>query len=241
MSSSPCVEVHHWLAAYDEAPPPVALVAHVQDCARCQTALLTFLAERIGIPAPRDPSCATTEMDLPAMLDVERSEGAVAAARAFPDVWWHLWTCPLCAEVYHDTAVLMDATDAGVLTAPLPQAHQPTLRLSHTFLANVFAPQLAAGAAWNSATPELQLVAEEDVPEGRISLSVGAHDVDQWCLEVRVHPPHPGTVLVGLGEQVFVQALRDDQVALLTHLPLATLTDPDGPELAIALARAEGG
>lgn len=237
MIAEHCAAVRQWLSHYSETPPPAHLVSHVQDCSVCQAALLTLVTARIGIPAPHDATCATAEVDLPAMLDRERSAGAVVAARAYPDLWWHLWTCPSCAEVYHDTAILLAATDAGLLTTSLPQADQPTIRLARTFLRSVFGPQLAAGAAWDSTVPALQLLAEEALPDGQIGLYVGAEDANHWRLEVHMRPPRYGTLLVGLGEQVYTLPLHNHATALFTQLPAAFLNDVDGPDLAIRIVR----
>ncbi|PDW03006.1 hypothetical protein [Candidatus Viridilinea mediisalina] len=230
--------LQQWLSCHDELPPPAPLVAHVQGCAVCQTALLTLMTTRIGIPEAGQVTCTTAEDDLPAMLELERSAGAATAARAYPDLWWHLWTCPSCAQVYHETALLLDARIGEELLEPVPPAKRSIVRLARPFLTAVFGPQLAAGATWSKSAPQHQLLADEHLPEGRLSLYVGAEDAHHWYLEAHMHPPRTGTLLIGLGEEVQSIPLQDHSVAQLSHLPLAFLYHEDGPELAVCVAPA---
>ncbi|RRR66566.1 MAG: hypothetical protein EI684_20555 [Candidatus Viridilinea halotolerans] len=235
MTSESCAAVGQWLMQHDEHLPPAPLVSHVEQCHVCQTALLALVSGKLAMPLPQNLLCDAVAGDLPAMLELERSDGAAAAARAYPDLWWHLWTCPSCAEIYHATALLLTATDEGLLPFPLPQVDQPLLRLTRPFLTAVFAPQLAAGATWQSSAPSRQLLAEEELPDGRISLYVGAEDAHHWYLELHMHPPRSGTLLLALGEEIYSVPLLQQYTAQISALPLTFLYNRDGAELVVCV------
>jgi hypothetical protein len=203
----------------------------VQGCAHCQAALAALLAERFAVPPPSAVACAAWADDLPAFLDLERSAGALVAAQAFPGVWWQLWTCPECAEAYYATAALLDATDAGLLMLPPQAADLRPVTLTRTFLNAVFGPQQAAGAAWSGAA-EPVLLAEDDLPFGRLAISVRVFDAEHWYMDVHVSPTTTGAVTVRCGAQIYYASLSDGY-AQLGPLPYALLVDRAGPDLDI--------
>ncbi|NTW97832.1 MAG: hypothetical protein HGB28_04705 [Oscillochloris sp.] len=96
-----------------------ALPRHFLRCAECR-ALRTYLLYQLlpGADIP-DDSCALCESDLAAYADIALDAGARAAAAAYPHVWWHLWACPECAEVFAQTVALSVAAASGALP-PLP-------------------------------------------------------------------------------------------------------------------------
>lgn len=99
-----------------------ALASHIAGCASCRAqrgAILARLAQGVNT---RADTCAACAADLAAYVDVLLDQGASAAASAHPHVWWHLWTCADCAELFAQTATLAAAERAGDLP-PLPAAH----------------------------------------------------------------------------------------------------------------------
>jgi hypothetical protein len=98
----------------------VDLLGHISSCERCRAALLS-LAQTLGLsPSPAFPGldCAACQSDLAAYIEAERASPAAAALR-FPALWWHLWACPVCAETYRLTQLLMDEAARDNLP-PLP-------------------------------------------------------------------------------------------------------------------------
>lgn len=96
------------------------VVAHIQSCTSCRSALRR-LAGSLGIPRAGSTtrySCAACRSDIAAYIEREQ-RGHVAAAQAFPATWWHLWSCPTCADTYHIAHTLLDAAGEGELP-PLP-------------------------------------------------------------------------------------------------------------------------
>src|SRR5919108_4268137 len=107
-----CADVRRWLQQTillnDLTPPAPALCAHIAACPLCQGALAVLAMEALDLPvAPRDIVCQQAEEELAAFIEQEAEEGSVAAIRTYPHVWWHLWTCDVCAETYRITRALL--------------------------------------------------------------------------------------------------------------------------------------
>jgi hypothetical protein len=241
MADENCAATRRWLAEGDPAPPPADLAAHVAGCARCRGALAATLAGLIGPPPPADAGCAACEEDLPAALDLERAQGASAAARRYPHVWWHLWTCADCAEIYQATASLLDAEAVGLIDAPprLAAAPAPALRLARSFLHQVFAPHAALGPAWGD-DAEPMLVAEDDLPGCRIAIYVSQTAADRWTIELQVNPPIQGDVVIAFGASIFRARLDAGRSARIGGLPTELLTNRAGPDMLISIERGGG-
>ncbi|NTW02401.1 MAG: hypothetical protein HGA19_14170, partial [Oscillochloris sp.] len=106
-----CKQVHQHV---EVAKIDTEAVAHIQGCARCRHAL-HLLSESLGLPpAITIPAytCVTCQSQLASYIDRELSD-PIAAAQAFPGIWWHLWSCPDCAEVYRMTHMLLEARRSG--------------------------------------------------------------------------------------------------------------------------------
>lgn len=247
MTANMCADVRRWLASAEgaAAAPDAGLVAHMTGCAQCRGALASMLASLTDAPPPGEPSCADCGADLAAYVEIERSLGVAAAARTYPDVWWHLWTCPDCAESAESVAHLLDAEATGLIAAPpaLPRVvHQPAppaIRLTRSFLHAVFAPQLGLGARWHDGDDPLVLT-ERDLPGCRITIQVRQHPGGQCELEVTVIPPVIGHIIVQLGELRYRAALVDGRVAQVRAIPARALADRSGPDLQVVIERTNG-
>src|SRR6266496_2951635 len=96
-----CADVLQWLRAavlIEHRMPTPAIQAHVAGCATCQTALLLLASAVMDTPAPAI-DCESCRAHLPAFIERE-DEDPARAIQAFPHVWWHLWTCTACGEIY---------------------------------------------------------------------------------------------------------------------------------------------
>ena len=96
------------------------LVDHINGCESCLEAL-RLLSESFSLPpAAHSPNntCPACLSSLAAYIELEQRD-PLGAARTFPSVWWHLWSCPACAETYHLTYDLLAASREGAIP-PLP-------------------------------------------------------------------------------------------------------------------------
>jgi hypothetical protein len=98
---------------------PRASIEHIIGCARC-TASLVVLVRSLddSLIDPGPCTCAACEQSLPAFVDLEASDAALAAT-SYPSVWWHLWHCASCAELYGSVNLLMREMPAD-LPAEIP-------------------------------------------------------------------------------------------------------------------------
>jgi hypothetical protein len=248
MTSDPCAELRRWLARPDaHAPPDAALVAHVASCPRCRGELATMLAGLLDAPLADDPSCDACADDLPAYAELVQMQGELVAARHYPAIWWHFWTCPNCAALAEDLATLLAAEAAGELApprlrekpAPPAALALPPIRLGREFLHAVFAPQQVLGAAWNGDGDQLFL-AEETLPGYRLTIHVRQEGPDHWALEVSIEPPVGGALVVRFAETVFRAPLVGGHTGRVSGIPAALLTDHAGPDMQLAIEREAG-
>jgi hypothetical protein len=243
MANAACAATVRWLAD-SGGEPPAELAAHVAGCAHCRGALTATLAAFYAPAAPEPLSCAACSALLPAYLDLEQAQGTPAAARRYPNVWWHLWVCPECAEQAHLVSMLLGAEAVGLIPAPpraRPQAIPPvpTLRFARAFLAELLAPQRELGTAWNGADGRM-VIAEDALPGCRVVIAVRQRDATHCDLEIRVEPPVAGSIIVSFGATTFRAPLLAGTQAVVEALPAALLTDRAGPDLTIAIEREHG-
>ncbi|PDW01811.1 hypothetical protein [Candidatus Viridilinea mediisalina] len=238
-----CSEIATWLEslAPDRVPvaPPPELLAHVAGCRRCHAALLLLAAAQLGEAwSPAELDCDQCSDDLPAFIDVQRDEGGRAALREYPHVWWHLWHCPDCVEVYHMVLTLQQA-EAELQLPPLPLwslvpqpevAHraQATLAIHNFALAPTLPqPALPAGVAMGMtvhyAGHDQDYACEAHVRQ----LS------DQWYVQVTLAPPLAGTVVLQLDTAILRAPLDHEGRAALGPFPLELL--PHGTTVSLDL------
>jgi hypothetical protein len=95
-------------------------VDHIKGCVICLDAI-QLLAQSLGIPsATLTPACTCSacQSSLATYIEIEERDPA-SAARDLPSIWWHLWSCSVCAEVYRLTHILFDSARRGDIP-PLP-------------------------------------------------------------------------------------------------------------------------
>lgn len=246
MSDHQCEAVQGWLRQRDpstlHALPPPELVAHVAGCAACRGLLAALAADLLRVPAaPSELQCADCQARLDVYIDCERRHGVAAAIQRYPDIWWHLWTCADCAEVYQLTHALADAGEQVVIpisTAAVPKPHTsrarlPKLQLARAFLHSVFAPQAALGGAWSGGEDEL-LFAEEQLGEYQIALHVRQRGAS-WGIGITITPPLAGSVVISFGELHFQAPFDQHGQAVIANIPQELLADRDGPDLLMTI------
>jgi hypothetical protein len=221
-----CLELRDWLATSATRPayelPPVDLWEHMVACSHCRGMLALVVAATYGSAQPA-MSCSHCAEELPALLDNP-------ADQRLAPLWWHLWQCDDCAELYVGMGALRAAEQSGLLD-PLPGGRRstrsmPHLRLERGFLTALFAPQMQLGTAWDGDS-EPMLLSEEHNNGQRIVLYIQQQDAQFWHFKVETEPPVVGQAVLTIGE-LERRSLLDDTGA----------TAASGPDLVLHIEEA---
>lgn len=230
--------IQRWLRTQPDAAaqPPDALVEHVAGCAACRGALLVLMTSLLEAPPAQGIACEQCQEDLAAYIDAELAGGPRQAVRAYPEVWWHLWTCQDCAETYRVTLAIVsdedlsskEATARNQLDHVLTAARAWLFELPRAILNLTFDPgPLLVAMGDEDDTPTVLLDREQD--GHRVVLSVQPAGEGQWSALVEVYPPSPGVVSLELDAARYADTLDPHGRAQLHGLPTALLTALDGP------------
>lgn len=224
--------------------PEPALSAHIAECEVCRGSMLLIMTELFGLPiASSETPCDRCLDDLPAFVEREMAGDPREAARAYPHVWLHLWTCAECAETYDLTRLLLVAEQRGKLTAFSParliRALSPRflhlLRLTRQFL-NQALPIQAPFAVARGEFEGPTALSEGDVGAGRyITLSVQEQPDRNWIIQVVVTPQIKGWLVLTLGERLLRARFDEQGVATVVNVPAALLTSSNGPDLEVGI------
>jgi hypothetical protein len=212
---------------------------HLSTCPICRTALTLITALDLS-SVPEPISCQRCQEHLPAFIDVEREAGPGRALQVYPNIWWHLWSCATCLEIYDMATALVDAEQHGELKLPAI-THRPSERLIHVLrLTRQFlnlalpAPQVAVARG----SDEGRLVISEGVAPGgaRFTLSVEAQRRGNWRVAVQVKPAPAGELILTLGAAVFRARFDAFGRASVPDVPAALLTAVNGPDMVVDIA-----
>lgn len=242
MIDQECIQVRHWLATPGPlAPAPdAALSMHVANCLHCRGVLAALLAELVVAPPLVSQSCDACSDDMPAYVELEHNQGSFIAARSFPEVWWHLWTCAECSQSAKMIKRLLQAEAAGELPAapvlpPLPRRSLlPSICLDRHFLHSVFAPQLSLGVSWGDDSDAL-LLSEHRLTDCQVTIHVIQHTEQSWDLRISVEPPVIGDIIVDFGDLHYRARLIDGQNAHISGISAILLANKSGPDLLISI------
>lgn len=236
-----CQQVAAWTTHGDWATrlriPLAELVAHVAQCSDCQQRLLILAAD----VKPQTIACATCEDDLAAYIDIERDEGRVAAVRTYPAVWFHLWSCLSCLELYTGILVLLQAEVAGTI-APLSlgsvrsRIRLKSLLVPRPIFRSAVAIQTQLGTAWGGEDEDDALFDTDDSGY-HISLDV-RRQYGEWYVLVKLIPTMVGVVVITVGDTTFRALIDPHGKATVGPIPPYLLSAAHGPDMAIAI---EGG
>lgn len=204
--------------------------------------MLLLMTELLG--AARDVQDITCEMcqdDLASYIDIERQAGPSETIKQYPHVWWHLWTCADCAETYHLTATLLDTREIRPphhrrAAQPQMQPASPRigrLHVSRPFLNRVLNAPLLLGTPLGD--DDNVVLVEEEGNGYQISVNVRKQVDRDWMAVITVAPPTAGMVYLALGLDVFRAPLSAAGEAVISAIPSALFTDPDGPDMTIDL------
>jgi hypothetical protein len=204
--------------------PTLKQAQHLAHCHDCQ-ALRRYLYQMLlaGIDQPTT-SCAACQDDLAAYVDRSLDLGARVAAEAYPDLWWHLWSCPACAEVFTYTAALATAERQHALHAlPLAYVHAPQRRvigrlaLAPGVVSRILQTRELLGRAYGG---EDDLVLNEVESDGySFHLSLQREPAGTWEIRVGVIPPVVGLAVIRVGTTVFQAPFDPVGIAHVTRVP----------------------
>lgn len=236
--SEMCALVEAWLSNSREAAagglPPGDLVDHVAGCPHCRFALVALVADRIGpLATPLDQECPAVEAELPAFVDYERANGLAAAARAFPDVWWHTLVCPECDELYRALHEL--AAPPALRLAPQQlrwPAVEVELLLHPAAVRQSFGLNRYLGPSWGE--EEDTLIAEQPAELGVLQVSLRHEPPGRVALVVRTRPPASGLAVLALGGICYDAPLDRDGCAIFPGLSEA-LFSADGEPIKLTI------
>lgn len=207
---TPCAQVDRWLRQANPLEPPDDLVRHVQECVRCR-GVLALLSTNLAHahPALADMDIGTIEDQIPAFIDYERAHGPVAAAQAFPLVWWYLLISPAAAATYAELVELSQISLPLFGHSALGQLRFPLIEIPIRSIQRRLQASQRLGQAWGDDSPDTVL-AEEDTDALRITLALRRERDQQVTLIVQVDPPTHGTALLHIAD-LELQALIDAQ------------------------------
>ncbi|HEY0601319.1 MAG TPA: hypothetical protein VGD58_00345 [Herpetosiphonaceae bacterium] len=250
MQSELCTQVQAWIQQsgdlIDPGLPPDELCEHIPGCTVCRSRLAVLLAALLDVPGlSAASSCEQCQHDLPEYIDIEHAQGTKAAAHTYPHVWWHLLTCPDCAETYAWTTKLLAAEEAGELEpVPLEWATRSivsrvlgTFSVSRTTLSQVFSLRRSLGVAWGDDDEELVLI-DDEVAGHQITLSVQPQIDHSWSVNVTLAPPLAGEVILTLGSNTFAVPIESTGSVYIPHVAGALIHADDGPDLTVTIKAA---
>ncbi|MDQ2998921.1 MAG: hypothetical protein M3R61_17960 [Chloroflexota bacterium] len=225
------------------APPPAAVIAHIATCAECRGALVLFAAALAGTAQlPRPIDCADCQDQLAAYIDRELEAGTKAAIQDYPQIWWHLWICLTCAEIYRLTTALAEAMQAGTLpplplgrVAAAPRRMSRSLRLQRTFLNYALPAHTPALGAIRGGRQQDTVLFADDEGSYPLTLSVQRQPDDNWRVSVRAAMPLAAWLVLTLGDRSFRAHFDSQGEAILNDVPDDLLGATSGPDLVIGI------
>jgi hypothetical protein len=239
-------QIQRWLEDPDHTSAlPQPLIEHISECAMCRGALLLLLIEALGGWPTDTISCAASQEQLAAYIDVELEAGTAQAWQRHPALVWHLLTCFDCAETYTLTRAMLEAQQSGTL-APPPFLSPPgrpqrwllaALRLTRSFLQQSLPTRLAPLGAVRGVEPAWVLLYESEEAGHLLSLSVDSQSQASRTIAVDVEPPIDGRLTLTLDD--FTREARfSGGRATIADVPASVLDSPAGPDL-LALIECE--
>lgn len=246
MNDRSCVETQSWLQQElrsQHAAPPADVIAHVAACARCRGALALLAIKALGLTAAPQPiSCDRCQDEMAAFIDHAGDEGLAAAAGRRPAVWWHIWTCADCGEVYVMAERALRAARQGLIP-PLTLEPQPARRPAHRpltriprYLLRIALPERLGAAGVLRGGESGELVLDTDVAvDLEYTISARPSGAGQWQLSAAVSPPPLGWLEISFGEMRFRARFDARGIAVVPTVPDMLLSSHSGPDLEVGI------
>ncbi|NTW02898.1 MAG: hypothetical protein HGA19_16725, partial [Oscillochloris sp.] len=193
------------LSDYRQPVQTPGLAHHIVGCTACQAERLVLYTQLLPMATPPIDACTRCEADLAAYVDTVLDQGNRIAAQTYPHVWWHMWTCQECAEIFAQTAALAAAERAGDL-APLPVARAVATSARQTIgklfvrplvLTHIVQRHALLGVSYGDEPP--MIVDEHDEDAHSFQLSMRQERDGRWQVLVTVMPPISGFAAITIG------------------------------------------
>lgn len=245
MEELKCADVHFWMQQIiltDKQTLPVpAAAAHIAGCPFCRGAFVLLAAEIVDLSSlATSISCLECEVDLAAFVEQEVEEGSAAAIGTYPHVWWHLWTCEDCMEIYNATRSYLTGDQSltwtpsvDVVVLPNKPTRTPKLRLPRHLLHHALASSVVTQLAVRSGASQSYILAEQDESDSHLTISVQLQVNGEWRVDV-VHEPAPvGSLVLTFGTHHFQTRFNAQGRAVIHNIPSALLIGSEGPDLEV--------
>jgi hypothetical protein len=246
-----CEEVGLWLQGslgYEQSTLLSRLRKHAVSCSRCRSMLFLTHFELMGRPQPqyRFISCDLCQQDLAAYIDIMQDQGERAAAQLYPHVWWHLWTCEECLEIFEETLTLaqhfrfnpiisFNNIIPAITCKEKEEKALPSFTLPRYILAYTFQQNVASGPHRTNHREEVMLYELEEIEHGPVSVYL-ADLREQHCdLRIVVSSATQGYAHLELGSHHFDARFDHEGSAKFIDIPVALLSDQEGPDLIFSL------
>jgi hypothetical protein len=218
---------------------------HIATCSLCRGALAALAAQTLPAPLALAALQDHPLDDLPAFIDLA-IENTAAAVRAYPVVWWHLWTCSECAETYFLTRAFLEEEERQrrPVAASVPAIARPLrreqVRLSRAFLNSALLTPPASWGVMRGGESQGAMLVEEQNDAGRtLRLTVIQEPDGPWRVTIETIPPATGEVVLKLGSVVRQAHFAPDGSATLGMIDGAIFLAEEGPDLVVELEAAD--
>ncbi|HEU5086908.1 MAG TPA: hypothetical protein VFT99_05665 [Roseiflexaceae bacterium] len=211
---------------------------HVQGCDTCLHALLALLPQGVQlVPQQQHIGCAECQQHLAEYMELEDAD-PILAIRTYPHIWWHLWTCEQCTQVYLTSRELFALPQPALPALPREQpALTPLAHINRATLGLLFPDDPAyrlrrssAGAMPHNEANET-IIFEQFDDEHELVISVWDTLPAGYRLEVRCDPVPDGELVLRCGLLILSAPFDAHGQALISHLAAAVLSDPAAPDL----------
>jgi hypothetical protein len=246
-----CAEVRSWLlhvTEHDHHQVIAAWSEHMAGCEHCRGALMLLATELLGQPVPAytHATCGECQRDLAGYLDLMQIQGHTYAARRYPHVWWHLWTCGECAATSYLTSALVEAEAHGEL-APLSSVlhssrfepptpdllHHMTFVLPRALLIRALGTHNVGSARGDDGSG--MTLAHNRIQSYSLHMTLSDMAETTCCFCITTTPPSSGWVSLRLGERLFQAPFDPSGEARIAAFPLALLRALEGPDVIVTL------
>ena len=215
------------------AAPAPYLYTHLAGCDACRGVFALHLASAIGITAPPGPiNCDDCDQDMAALIEIERDAGTIAARTAYPDLWWHLWTCRDCAETYRLTRLLLRSEQ---LPRSEPPRRQPLITFSREFMAGTIDYTYVTTARRGKPGVPIVISSPEPGDNPQLSFSIQRQQNGEWTLHVTVLPAPMAWLVVRIGAFEARARFGEAGQAQIPAVPAELLLASDAPDLEFSL------
>lgn len=240
MTINTCTYLQSWLLNKLPYEPSTQekqdLQAHLMDCAECQRFLYSIASEIIQIPEVPEVDCDVCSEHLAAFIDLVELN-AYQALQKYPAIWWHIVSCPMCAEVYTLTTELVEAEAHNQIVIPryseeavpnLWQRFSTLLQISWDDLSDCFMPMLSSvtRSAKSSVSQSFnysgsRAIYHRKVDDHRFTVKASVIENDVVGISIESVPFYDKPLMVMVGDEQYesiIQEFTEDDETIMAHI-----------------------